>query len=373
LLLGVLGPLTACQTVKSVVGDKDVEYRSTTTVDTLEVPPDLTSGGIDDTMVVPDAGGTGTATYSAYQSDRGAPQASQAATGILPTPQSVRIERAGTQRWLVVNGTPQQVWHKVREFWLRNGMLIDKENPVAGVMETNWAENRANVSSGPIQKYLGKWLGSLYSTGTRDRFRVRLEPGQEANTTEIYLSHRGMVEKVSDIGGGGGEPVTTMWEPRDPDPDLEAEMLRMLMVHLGVSEQRATTLAKTAYEQPAAERATLSTAAEGHSVLSMSDDFERAWRRVGLSLDRVGFTVEDRDRSAGIYYVRYVDPDEGIKKKGFLSRMFGGDKELTNIEYRVVLEKADAGTNVVVRDKSGAYDSSKTAKRILSLLHEQLK
>ena len=41
---------------------------------------------------------------------------------------------------------------------------------------------------------------------------------------------------------------------------------------------------------------------------------DRAWRRVG-ALDRVGFTVEDRDPLRRVYYVRYVDPEVDVKKR----------------------------------------------------------
>ena len=48
-----------------------------------------------------------------------------------------------------------------------------------------------------------------------------------------------------------------------------------------------------------------------------------------MALDGGGFAVDDRDRSAGDYFVRYVDTDTGekIEQPGFFSRMFSGDKK----------------------------------------------
>lgn len=368
-LFAAASSLISCQMVKKVAGTREIDYRAATTVPSLEVPPDLVAGPFDEGLVIPDSGSVGAATYSAYATGR--PQPTAAGAKVLPEMSTVRMERAGTQRWLVVAGRPEQLWPKVREFWLKNGFLIAKENPLAGTMETDWAENRANIQSGPIQKYLAKWLDSLYSTGTRDKFRVRLERGRQPGTTEIYLSHRGMVEKVSEIYGA--DPVQTMWEPRPSDPQLEAEMLRLLMVDLGVEEQRAKTLAASP-GKPVTARARLRTVPQGYEVLNLAEDLDRAWRRVGLSLDRVGFTVEDRDRSQWTYFVRYIDPAEGAKKKGFLSKLFKRKKRSSDaFQYRVKLERAAPGTDVSVRDMTGAPEKSRTGNRILSLLYEQLK
>ncbi len=360
--------LTACQSVKQAVGPKEVDYRATRRVPTLEVPPDLTAGSPDDALSVPDVRSpTGAATYSAYASERQGSSATPAA--VLPQPGTVRMERAGTQRWLVMSGTPEAIWPRIRDFWLDSGLILEREDRIAGVMETGWAENRADVQSDFVQRYLSKWLGSLYSTGTRDRFRVRLEPGQQPGTTEIYLSHRGMVEKVSEIAGS--DPVQTMWEPRPSDPEIEAEMLRRLMVHLGVEEKKAATVVASAAP---VERARMITAGTGQPTLNLDDEFERAWRRVGLSLDRVGFTVEDRNRSDGVYFVRYADPDAGAKKPGFFKRMFTRKKRTTSTDqYQVKVSAADQGTNVTVLDKGGKPDTSEIGGRILALLYEQLK
>jgi len=142
-------------------------------------------------------------------------------------------------------------------------------------------------------------------------------------------------------------------------------------VHLGYTEEKAAAVLAQGAPAPA-ERARL--ARTGDAVLlNVQDDLDRAWRRVGLSLDRIGFTVEDRDRSKGVYYVRYIDPDKADKKKGFFSGWFGGSDKKTDEQYQVHLKTAAAGTDVEVLTKDGVPESSKTGERILSLLYEQLK
>jgi len=366
----VAAGLAGCGTIKKTVGTKEVEYKSTETVPSLEIPPDLTNTVGDDRLAIP---GARSATYSelAGRQEAQAPGTVQ----VLPKSATAHLERAGAQRWLVIDAPPDAVWPRLREFWIENGLTLAKENPSTGVMETEWAENRTNITSDFFQELLGKYMGSKYSTGFLDKFHVRIERGREPGTTELYLSHQGMVEKVSDINSDS--VVTTYWEPRPPDPDLEAEMLRRLLLHFGVSEERATQMAQKS-EQPvaqAAARASLASAqGGGHKVLTVADNFESAWRRVGLALDRVGFTVEDRDREQGVYYVRYVDPDAGSGKPGFFARMFGrGKKELDNYNYQVKLTESGADTQVTALDKAGKPDASGTGDRILGLLYDQLK
>jgi outer membrane protein assembly factor BamC len=242
-------------------------------------------------------------------------------------------------------------------------------------METDWAENRAKIPQEGIRKYLGKALDSFYSTAERDKFRTRLESATDAKATEIYVSHRGMVEVFEGTQGGGDQGQgRTVWQPRPADPELEAEMLRHLMVRFGVEETRAKTLLA---DKAAPPHATLSKSADGEATLSLPETFDRAWRRVGLALDRIGFAVEDRDRVAGIYYVRYADPEANTKKeKGFLSKLAFWSSEDTKakaLKYQVRLKGSGESTGISVFMEDGKPANNETGTRIASLLFEQLK
>lgn len=357
----------------SLLEGKKVDYKSAGKLPPLEIPPDLTSPTADNRFAVPDVSPQGSAMFSVYNKERaGQPQAATATSNLLPAQDKVRVERAGSQRWLVVNALPEQIWPVVKEFWQENGFLIKMEVPESGVMETDWAENRAKIPQDPIRNVLSKVMDGLYSTAERDKFRTRLERGAEPGTAEIYISHRGMYEVIE--GGDGGN--RTVWQPRPADPELEADMLRRLMVRFGVEETRSQALMTADGKR---ERARVTRTQEGAGSLALNDSFDRAWRRVGLSLDRVGFTVEDRDRSKGLYYVRYVDPEMDGKKeeKGFMSKLAfwkGDGKNKDNPEqYRIQVVAADGGSEVHILNKDGAVEKSDTAARILNLLFEQLK
>jgi outer membrane protein assembly factor BamC len=362
---------SGCSTVSGVLESRKVDYKSAGRLPPLEIPPDLTRPATDERFTVPDTtAGSGSATFSAYSRERGTKPAT-ANPDILPNTAEARVERAGTQRWLVVKGAPDQLWPVVKDFWREIGFIVNLEVPEAGVMETEWAENRARIPDSGLRNVFGKFLNSISSTSERDKFRTRLERGGQSDSTEIFISHRGMVEVVESSASD-----RLIWQPRPADPELEAEMLRRLMVRFGVQEARAKAdLSRDTVEN----RARMTKSPDGSGRLAVNDQFDRAWRRVGLALDRVGFTVEDRDRSKGLYFVRYVDPDadSASKQGGLLSKLAfwrgSGDAKGRNEQYRILVKDVDSTTEVNVLDKEGKVDRSPTANRILSLLFEQLR
>ena len=353
LVIGTSLFLTGC----TVLQEDKIDYKSAQRGPTLEVPPDLTQLNRDNRFAVPGA----TVTASGLQAEQATqPGTSTAANAVG----DVRIERAGSQRWLVVDRPPEALWEPVRDFWQQNGFVLERDQEALGIMETDWAENRAKLPQDFIRRTLGRVLDSLYSTSERDRFRTRLERNASGGT-EIYISHRGMIEVYTNT-----QREETRWQPRPPDVELETEFLRRLMVRLGVSEAQAQAITATAPSVAAARVTTVN----NQPVLQFEDGFDRGWRRVGLSLDRTGFTVEDRNRNDGIYFVRYVEPQGNREQPGMLSRLFGASRaEATPVRYRVRVVSDNNITSVAVLNAQGQPESSDAAQRILRLLAEDLK
>ena len=373
---GIAAAATAALLLAGCVTESDlsgkVDYKSTVTLPSLEVPPDLTSPARDNRYVVPETGGKTSATFSGYQAER-RDQRNPGTSPVLPEFDKLRIERSGTTRWLVVEDPPEKLWPVVKDFWQENGFLLKLELPEAGVMETDWAENRANIPQGGVRYLLGSFLDQVYSTSERDKFRTRLERAGDGKGTEVYISHRGMQEVYTTLRDPqSNAPGGTAWQPRPADPDLEAEFLRRLMVRLGVQDEKARQMIGGGAPLPQAE---LKKVPEGNDMLVLAEPFDRAWRRVGLALDRVGFTVEDRDRQKGLYFVRYADPESemALKDRGFIDRLFGSSPKAKPEQYRVQLQNAASGTEVSILNKDGAAERSSTSRRILTLLLEQLK
>jgi len=345
--------------------DSKIDYKSAGQLPPLEIPPDLTAPARDSRFAAPEA--PQSATLSGYEQGRKEQGARPGTSGVLPQVDNIRFERAGSERWLVVQEPPEKVWPVVRDFWQERGFLIKQESAEAGVMETDWAENRANLPQDFVRNLLGRFADQVYSSAERDKFRTRLVRMPDSKSTEIYISHRGMREVYTTSERGLGNEGQTRWQPRDPDPGLEAEFLRRLMVRLGVQEERAKLAASTGGAQPM--RAEIKKSSDGTQLLQVNEPFDRAWRRVGLALDRVGFTVEDRDRQNGLYFVRYADPEGDMQKKdagrGFLSRIFGSsDSKVKAEQYRVQVKPEKEASLVHVLNKDGGADSSTTGQRI---------
>jgi outer membrane protein assembly factor BamC len=355
-LLGLSLALAACS---SLEGDK-VDYKGSAAKKTpsLAIPPDLSQLPNDTRYATPGA----TVTASGYQT---VAQPNPTTRIAAPSIGDVRIERAGTQRWLVVDRPTDKLWDPIKGFWQENGFQLVMDQPSLGIMETDWAENRSKLPQDFIRGTFGKLFDGLYSTGERDKFRTRLERNA-AGGTEVYISHRGMMEVYSDQEKG-----QTVWQPRAVDPELEAEFLRRLMVKIGLPQEQSSALIAAAAQPKLSSRLV---EVDNQPVVQMDEGFDRAWRRVGLSLDRTGFTVEDRDRSKGTYFVRYVDPSIDKTEPGFFSKLFGSTANVsTPQKYRIAVRGQGDSSRVLVLNASGENETSDNARRILKVLVDDLK
>ncbi|MDZ4142524.1 MAG: outer membrane protein assembly factor BamC [Methylotenera sp.] len=380
----LLTSLAACDSIPFI--DNTPDYKGASRSKPLEVPPDLTANPESDAYSIP--GSTNYSTYSQAQQEQ-----EVGVEKVLATPEGVRLEKAGGQRWLVVNAPAEKVWPVIREFWADQGFAVRSENAQTGVMETEWIDGGAikkEESSGVLDKF-DKWLDQLSGLTDKKKFKTRLDRGNEPNTTEIYMTHRSVTgapddgkNRVRTIAGEvetgyrlKEKTVVTELDPRDLE--LDAELLRRLMVKLGVEEKKSQAIMANA---EVIKRAEVVKEADGSATLILNDPFDRAWRRVGLALDRIGFVMEDKDRSKGEFFVRYADVDidsAAQKKKGLLETLkFWGseDEKKDNSEKQYRIKVADGDNDnatVTVVDKEGGRVKTTTANRIVTLMYEQLK
>lgn len=328
--------------------DRRVEYKTAKASSSLELPPDL-SANIDDELKIPGAKPT-------LSDQKTAPVVQKVATPILPKTSNIKVLRDGNKRWLQVAGqTPEQLWTKVRNFWTDSGFALKKEDMQTAVLETEWNENRGDIPQDVVKRTLGKVLDFLWQGSTRDKFRTRLE--RIENGTEVFLTHRG-AEEVS-------QGDSFVWQSRPSDPELEAEMLQRLMIYLGETpEQAKTTVASAPITKQA--RAGLY-----ENSLLINEEFPLAWRSVGLAIDKSGINIEDRNRTSGLYYVKYVPAELKTEKKGWLESLFAGE-EVPPQELQIrISEVVSTQCQVDVLDKNG--NPSKISTQINKLLLEHLK
>jgi outer membrane protein assembly factor BamC len=357
--LGLL-VLSGCSQWNQLTGkEESVNYKSTVIGDPLSIPPDLTQANRDAHYKAPE----GTATFSQYAQNEQARKNVSASDRILPTNSDITVMRDGNIRWLVVNKPAETVYPKVVDFWGEQGFTLHSQDPRAGLMETDWAENRAKIPEGWIRSALGSIIDQVFDSGERERFRTRLE--RVNGKTEIYMSHEQMVETPTSDG------ATFKWVFGKEDPGLNAAMLARLMVFLGTDVQTAQTAVAQAEKDSSAPQVK---AVAGQSALTLTEPFDRAWRRVGVAIDSAGFSVDDRDRSAGDYFVRYLDPDTGekIEQRNFIGRLFGSKNTAAATPFRIHVAEQGSGSVVTVLDQNGKPNNSATAQRIITVLSNHL-
>ena len=358
--------LSACSSFSSMTASDKVDYKKQGEVrgPNLALPPDLITAQADRRYIVQD----GTATMSEYS--QAVKKSSQMRTNVLTGIPGMKIERDGDKRWLVVDKSAATLYPQIKDFWQENGFLLLIDSPSTGIMETDWAENRTKIPQDIIRKTLGRVLDSLYDSGERDKFRTRLEV-QKPEVTEIYISHKGAIEvPLKDTN----TTISTSWTIRPSDPELEAIFLTRLMERLGMTQEQAKAQIAGATVVSKTPRAKL--IEDGPATrIEISQSFDRAWRDVGLALDRSNFTVDDRDRSKGIYFVRYVNPKELGDSRGWFGRNFGksNDADKKAKVYRVVVQSRGENQIVVlVQDADGKPENTATGNQLLTTLDRQL-
>ncbi|MFM0430113.1 outer membrane protein assembly factor BamC [Paraburkholderia aspalathi] len=362
----------------------------------LAVPPNMIDETADQRSLPPQGGETSLSTLQQVQAQ--APAANTLT--VVPQVTGMHIQRDGTESWLVIdNKAPDQAWAPIRRFWQEQGFLLVVDQRDKGVMETDWNETHASINEGLIRDTLSKAMGNSYVSSERNKYRTRLETAPNGGTY-VFISQKGMREAIT-----GTNNESTKWEAKPNDPGLEQEYLKRLMAALALADSRttqsaqlspagtqtapnaATASAKSAAAATAAQNVALSaqqpmpddaantTAAQFSSTeLTLSEPYDRAWLRVGLALDRSNFTVDDRDASRGLYFVRYVDPkDLSSAEQGFWSQVFHGKKEKVAKQYLVNVRAVTPDqTRVAVVDDKGSIDQSPQAKQIMGLMVDQL-
>lgn len=332
--IAICGVMLALLAGCSSIGSKQVDYRSgAAQKPALEVPPDLTAPGTDERYRVSIGDGESATTFSDYSKSGTA--VNQGGSAVLPEAKGVRLERSGTQRWLVVNDTPDRVWSVLKAFCQENGLAIDSEDQAAGLLETGWIEKHAVIPQDAIRDAAGK--APALSLGVRDQYHVRLERSSDGVSTGIYVTHRGMKEVLTADG------KTSKWQATPNDPEMEAAMLQRLMVRFGGSEAQVASIITP-------QAATIREISDGGTIILVNDTFDRSWRRVGLAIERAELTVEDKDRTRGIYFLGQASKKSGWLDKIKVWKSSKGD----GMRYRVNVKDGGKVCEVSVTDQNGA-------------------
>lgn len=322
--LAVVLLAAGCSTDQMMLQNR-VDYRtlsSNLSKSALEVPPDLTPVADNPAVDIP------------TRNIITAGEIAGTARKLLPSTEQARIERDGNQRWLVVQLPAEQVWPVARQFWQDNGFKLVTDNAAAGLIETDWQQNRAKLEQG----FFASALGRRVTAAERDSYRMRIERREGASA--LFITHRGMSE------GGLFEPS---WVARPNDPELEAAMLSLLLQKFGLDQKQADKVNASSLPDQARRGQGL--------TLELADDFDRAWRRVTLAIERAGYEVVDRNRSEGNFIVRKAGLQMDKKaEEGFFSSLAfwrSANEKAAQAEFTVQLKSAGKTTLTVAPRQTG--------------------
>lgn len=363
--------LAACSNAKKEAAKLDYQSANNKVV-SLEVPPDLRDPRQGDLYSLP----------AGVKADPNAMKNNPATVTrgktVLNPVKNAKIERSGNQRWLHVEGKANtEMWALLRAFWQESGFTIYSEEPQAGIMETEWAENRAKLPNQGLRKLFDKvGMGGVYTTSERDKFLIRMELSSKGGY-DIFFTHKGL-EEVYD----GKKEDRTVWQPRANDPNLEAAFLSRFMQYLGVDESVATQQATAQADQ---QQGTQFAKLENNSVL-VYGEAERNVNRIGSALDRVGLTVQQFVAERGMFVVKPAPTEsEALKqasanKTSWLGKVLGADKkkaeqqqEQTAPQMFVALEAVQGGQRIHLLDQFGKAYQGEDAKRLLNSLYRELR
>ena len=325
---------------------------------TLEVPPDLSEPSYSDSLSLANIASSGS-TYSEYSNTE------YKGNKVAPAnPDGIEVVRDGANQWLKINTTAEKLWPQLKVFFTKVGFEIKREDKELGVLDTNWLENRIDLPS----SWFGGLFESLYSAGLRDKYRARLEKTEDPNMTLVFITHQGLEEAGSD--GGNEEAVQIVWQPRESDPELEAEMYQRFLIFRDVS--RAGT--KKLFAANLVNKHAKIIEKDESQMLQVNEEFARTWRRVGIALDRIGLLIDDRNRSEGVFYLRIT---EDFRKKSqeddnWLASLFSNKKAKLKDRYLLSVSDEKDKTIISISETTGAKADVDFVKELLTNLKSYL-
>ncbi|MBP3194138.1 MAG: outer membrane protein assembly factor BamC [Cardiobacteriaceae bacterium] len=356
------------------------DYKTANVGRKIEVPPDLSSQSLGDSLTVSDFTPHSISSYNEYYADR-VKRDRRGYIEVLPELYMTRvIEQKGELPYITTAADINAAWRIVKGYWTENGIELKTDNPQIGIMETDWLENKNGKPSTGIGGLVNSLLGFLTDDDRRDRYRLRFARNNQGGTDIAIIYTKSELEKIRD----NNLPTYTKqvtgyhWKLSDTEnPEMQLEMTRRIALFIsGELERGGANIQAPSPEEgqtaPSPARTNTNVGysrfvqlQDGNPALLIYGTYEQAWRVVGIALDKASFSIEDQDVSSGTYKVRYR-PESDSKKKGFFSSLFGRGDQRPSYLIRL----ADKGTEslVVVQTTDGKTADKREARALLEVI-----
>jgi len=294
-----------------------INYYGDKSVNSLEVPPDLTSPDYENSFRIRE-----------FVEDidvnvvnlSNANEIIEKNQKVLAVPTDITIKRSGTRKWLIVEKDTEAVWSLSKQFLRDYGFVINKINKETGVMETNYLENKPKIPSstmGWFRSALESKIDNVsYTLPSVDSYKIRIEPIEGGKKTEVHLSLNSMAEVIT----GSGKDETTLWQYKERDVNLESEMLYNLMIYLG--SDAANAREKIIEAQTESKLIIKNeTDINGYAKLVFNFGIEATWDNIAWALNDLNVEIESKDVKEKAFYIRAARTSD----KGIFTKMFGDD------------------------------------------------
>ncbi len=354
----------------------DLQYLDSRVMPDLEVPPDLTMDVVDSKFELPAVfSGDGAGTENSIP--------------VLASVDSVKLEGHSDFYWLSIDESVDNLYQLVKDFWASEGYTLAMDEPVIGVMKTNWVFNK----EGQEDEDKG-FLAKLFSnedqdlSESQDQFKTRIARGAGATASQIYITHRGTEYKPVLLSGQEQKynqanlirpEEDDNWGIRISEPELEVEMLSLLMLYLGLRQVEVDQQLKNI--KLFSPRASIHTdytgdETENETYILVKDEYTRTWNRVLHQLERLNVNVISADTKDGFSNknVLLVETDIEIEKD--VSGFFSFSPKMETVKKRIKLifsEESHDLTRIDMETDDGKADSSPEGIQFLTLLYQYIK
>ena len=322
--------------------DRGGAYLEAQAVSQMEIPETLDSYTLDQLYVIPEQIVTIAAPFEEIPMPK--PIETRRREGVI-------IQSLATNRWILIDATPGQVWPLVRDYWTELQIILDFENPTNGIMETAWVE----VDNAQEKRH---------------KYRVAIEPGLHSGYSEIYIVHMENL-RTEPI------PLVLNWPQYSDSEDLEREIMSSISQYLADRYDffQACTACFLAGSIQAESKANIVENESGEQVLELKIDYDRAWVQIREALETAEILIVDSNRDQNFFNVRFSGLTEEGNDPGFIRRIFGGDNEDAEVEeqdFSVRLLENDDVINVITEALETSGEANQLTVELLQVINDNL-
>ncbi|NND90262.1 MAG: outer membrane protein assembly factor BamC [Granulosicoccus sp.] len=234
----------------------------------LQIPPDLTDISNAEQFVLPGTNGGPVSRNT-----------------LLPQFSTVTFERAGQQSWLALDSPPEAVWPQLLAFMKKEKYLIDRTEPAAGLIVTQWRAASAIARGNLLQNLIG---------GDEEYTRIAFRLERNGSGSRLFARSQAASEKVATAAG----TTPFSWPARSHDPEATSELLSRLLVFLGMEEQKARGIVNEDQAHMVTDNALVITTGSG-SQLIVYRGFQPSFNAVLAALGRLDYAITSSDDGVG--------------------------------------------------------------------------